>query len=53
MHGFEMQRLAMQFRTLDFSVPLKFPCENCGEIFIVTLGFAVGCLMLFTEVTAA
>ena len=53
MHRLKMQRLTMQFRTLDFSVPLKFPRENCGEIFIVTLGLAVGCLVLFTEVPAA
>jgi hypothetical protein len=53
MHCLKMQRLTMQFRTLDFSVPLKFPCENCGEIFIITLGLAVGRVMFFTEMAAA
>src|SRR6266513_136982 len=53
MHRLKMQRLAMQFRTLDFSVPLKFPRENCGEIFIVTLRFAVGSLMFLSEMSAA
>src|SRR6266567_3237189 len=53
MHGLKMQRLAMQFRTLYFSIPLKFPRENCGKIFIVTLGLAVGGLMFFTEMASA
>ena len=53
MHRLKMQRLTMQFRALDFSVPLKYPCENCGEIFIITLGLAVGRLMFFTEMAAA
>jgi len=53
MHGLKVQRFTMQFRALDFSVPLKFPRENCGEILIVTLRFAVGRLMFLSEMAAA
>src|SRR5947208_7859499 len=53
MHRLKMQRLAMQFRTLYLSVPLKFARETCGEIFIVTLGLAIGRLMFYTEMSAA
>jgi hypothetical protein len=53
MHRLKMQRLTMQFRTLDFSIPLKFPRKNRSEIFIITLGLAVGRLMFFTEMAAA
>jgi hypothetical protein len=53
MHRLKMQRLTMQFWTLDFSIPLKFPRKNGREIFIVTLRFAVGRLMFFTEMAAA
>ena len=34
-HGFEVERLAMQFRRRDLAIALKFPCKHVGEIFIV------------------
>jgi len=53
MHRLKMQRLAMQFRTLYFSIPLKFAREHCGKIFIVTLRLAIGRLMFLSEMAAA
>ena len=43
----------MQFRRADVAVPLIFPCENGGEIFVVAQRFAVGRLMFFAEMAAA
>jgi len=53
MHGFKVQRFAMQRRAKDVSVSLKFPPEYSGEIFVITLGFAIGSLVFFPEVSAA
>jgi hypothetical protein len=53
MHGFELQRFAMQLGALDFSVALKFPGGNDREILVVPLRLALGSLMLFTKVSAA
>jgi hypothetical protein len=48
-----MEWFAVQRRTHDVSIPLKFPGKNRSEIFIITLGLAVGRLMFFTEMAAA
>jgi hypothetical protein len=48
-----MEWFAVQRRTHDVSIPLKLPSKNRSEIFIITLGLAVGRLMFFTEMAAA
>src|SRR5690242_19868152 len=48
-----MQRLTVQRRTLDLSVSLKFPGEYSGEVFVITLGFALGSLVFFPKMSAA
>ena len=53
MHGFEVQRLAMQFRRRDLPIALKFPRENSGEVFVVAHCFALRRLMFFAEMSAA
>jgi len=53
MHCFEMKWFAVQRRTHDVSIPLKFPRKNRSKTFIIALGLAVGRLMFFTEVAAA
>jgi hypothetical protein len=53
MHGLEMEWFAMQHRAKDVSVSLKVPREYSGEILVITLGFAIGSLVLFPEMSAA
>jgi hypothetical protein len=48
-----MERFAVQRRAHDVFIPLKFPRKNRSEIFIITLGLAVGRLMFLAEMAAA
>ncbi len=51
MNVVEFQRLLAQHRCVAGSAIL--PCGDVGVMLIVTLGFAIGCLILLAEVTAA
>jgi len=53
MHGFEMERLAVQFRRRDLAVALKFPGEHRGQILIVAQRFALRGLMFLAKMSAA
>src|SRR5438552_6322285 len=53
MHGFELERFAIQLRALDFAITLKFPGENSCEIFVIPLRLSVSCLMFFTKMSPA
>src|SRR5436305_13304977 len=50
MHGFKIERLAMQYR--QSSIALKFPGKHRGVIFIVAQCFAFRGLMFFAKMRA-
>src|SRR2546430_3019179 len=50
MHGFKIERLAMQYRR--FSIDLKFPGKHRGVIFIVAQCFAFRGLVFFAKMRA-
>src|SRR5947199_9273060 len=50
MHGFKIERLAMQYRR--FSIALKFPGKHSGVIFIVAPCFACRGLGCFAKMRA-
>jgi len=52
MHGFKVERFAMQRRANDVSVSLKFPGEHSAEILVIALGFAIGSLVFLPEMSA-
>ena len=52
MHRLEDERFKMQFRFRGLA-PLVFPGKDVSEIFVVAQGFAIRCLMFFTEMAAA
>src|SRR5437762_4287630 len=53
MHGFEMRRFAMEFRSGSCRTALKFPRIHCGMAFVVAECLAIGGLMFLAEVRAS
>src|SRR6266511_4229229 len=53
MHGFEMQRFAMQFWSRSRGIALKFPRKYCCVVFVVAERFPIRRLVFFAEMCAA
>jgi hypothetical protein len=53
MHGFEMERLAVELRWRNLTVALKFPGEHGREMLDISESFALRGLMFFAKMSAA